>query len=387
MWRFVNKGLTLNDMGANAAISAICELTRENYKISSGATACQIEGVLVNNNFLRRRVPLFGILLAISVPFTAQAREPIIDMHVHALTADDQGPPPMAMCVPIDPMPTWDNSRPFMQNFIEPFKQPQCANPIWSPKTTEELTRRSIEIMEKNNIFGVVSGRRSVLAPWMAAAPERVMPSLMPDLPIPQSFGKELTQLKKDGGIAVLGELGFQYDGIAPDDARLEPLWAAAEASDVPVAIHMGPGPPGIAYMPGMGYRARFSSPLLLEDVLVRHPRLRVNVMHAGYPMLDDTLALLYAHPQVYVDTGVIIYTQPRAAFYRYLQALTDAGFGKRIMFGSDQMVWPETMEHSIAVIRDAPFLNQEQKRDILYNNAARFLRLDAATIARHNAM
>ena len=72
-----------------------------------------------------------------------------------------------------------------------------------------------------------------------------------------------------------------------------------------------------MAYVPGAGYRARLSSPLLLEDVLVKHPKLRINVMHAGFPMLDDTLALLYAHPQVYVDTGVIFYTQPRPAFYR----------------------------------------------------------------------
>jgi predicted TIM-barrel fold metal-dependent hydrolase len=88
-------------------------------------------------------------------------------------------------------------------------------------------------------------------------------------------------------------------------------------------------------------------------------------------------LAVLYAHPQVYVDTGVIVYTQPRAGFYRYLQGLVDAGFGKRVMFGTDQMVWPGVIERSIAVIEEAPFLSASQKRDILYNNAARFLRLD----------
>lgn len=48
----------------------------------------------------------------------------------------------------------------------------------------------------------------------------------------------------------------------------------------------------------------------------------------------------------------------------------------KRIMFGSDQMVWPEAIDVSIAAINEAPFLSAEQKRDILYNNAARFLRL-----------
>jgi len=53
-------------------------------------------------------------------------------------------------------------------------------------------------------------------------------------------------------------------------------------------------------------------------------------------------------------------------------------------MFGSDQMVWPEAIERAIAVINDAPFLSAAQKRDIFYNNAARFLRLSADEMARH---
>jgi hypothetical protein len=48
----------------------------------------------------------------------------------------------------------------------------------------------------------------------------------------------------------------------------------------------------------------------------------------------------------------------------------------KRVMFGSDQMQWPETIELAINRIEQAPFLTDEQKRDILYNNAKRFLRL-----------
>jgi len=165
----------------------------------------------------------------------------------------------------------------------------------------------------------------------------------------------------------------------------LEPYWALAEELDVPVGIHLGPGPPGVIYLGAAGYRARMHSALTMEEVLVRHPRLRVYLMHAGYPLLDDLLALLYAHPQVYVDVGVIVYTQPRAAFYRYLQGIVEAGFGNRVMFGSDQMVWPGVIERAVAVIQEAPFLSTDQKRDILYNNAARFLRLSDQEIARHH--
>ena len=36
----------------------------------------------------------------------------------------------------------------------------------------------------------------------------------------------------------------------------------------------------------------------------------------------------------------------------------------------------PETLPVAIEAIESAPFLSADQKRDILYNNAARFLRL-----------
>jgi predicted TIM-barrel fold metal-dependent hydrolase len=48
-------------------------------------------------------------------------------------------------------------------------------------------------------------------------------------------------------------------------------------------------------------------------------------------------------------------------------------------------MVWPGVIEPSIRAIEEAPFLSEEQKRDILYNNAARFFRLSPADVARHH--
>jgi predicted TIM-barrel fold metal-dependent hydrolase len=308
----------------------------------------------------------------------AAPRTPIIDMHLHALHATDQGPPPVAICAPYQPMPTrdprWSEDQ-FAQAF---FKTSQCKAPIWSPATDEALRARSLRMLRKYDITAVASGPADVVEAWRQAAPDRIIPGL--------AFGwsdkvpvEDLRVLHKAGRLQVLGELGFQYDGVSPDDPRLEPYWSLAEELDIPVAVHVGPGPPGAAYLPGLGaYRARLSSPLLFEDVLVRHPRLRLYVMHAGWPMADDMIALLYAHPQVYVDTGVIDYVLPRAEFHRYLRRLVEAGFGKRILFGSDQMVWPGAIPYAIEGIQSATFLTPAQKRDILHDNAVRFLRLDA---------
>ena len=56
-------------------------------------------------------------------------------------------------------------------------------------------------------------------------------------------------------------------------------------------------------------------------------------------------------------------------------------------MWGSDQMVWPRTLEVAIETVAKAPFLSTQQKRDIFYNNAAGFLRLSPEDIAKHRRL
>jgi predicted TIM-barrel fold metal-dependent hydrolase len=88
---------------------------------------------------------------------------------------------------------------------------------------------------------------------------------------------------------------------------------------------------------------------------------------------------------KVYVDIASIVYTEPCPAFYAFLRDLVDAGYGDRIMFGSDQMIWPGVIAESVRAIKVAPFLSAQQKRNIFYNNAARFLRLTKEQIAEHH--
>ena len=85
------------------------------------------------------------------------------------------------------------------------------------------------------------------------------------------------------------------------------------------------------------------------------------------------------------MDIAVINWALPRQEFHRYLQRIVEAGFGKRVMFGSDQMVWPDAIDIAIDAVASAEFLSDDQKRDIFYNNAARFLRLSDSEIARHH--
>ena len=100
---------------------------------------------------------------------------------------------------------------------------------------------------------------------------------------------------------------------------------------------------------------------------------------NAGVPMKERMLALMGVHPQVYAEFGFLTAGYPDSAIWPYIQAFIDAGFEDRILYGPDQMVWPELIGLGIARVRAAPGLTDDQKRKFLYDNAAHFLRIDPA--------
>ena len=243
------------------------------------------------------------------------------------------------------------------------------------------------EMKRLNVVKGIVSGgdgdRLAAAMHWHEAAPDRIIAAAgvrgSADTPLP-----EMEVLRKafgDGRLRVLGEVTAQYAGLTLSDPKYDAYLALAEELDIPVALHTGMGPPGISYEPCChGFRANLGNPATVEEALNRHPKLRLNLMHAGWPYLQETMAVLSTYPQVYADLGFYDWGQPRAEFYAYFGTLMRAGFGKRLMFGSDQMYWPEAIGMAVEAIDSAPFLTPSEKRDIFYNNAVRFYRLAPAT-------
>ncbi len=277
---------------------------------------------------------------------TPPGRQPIIDVHLHAFGSD----------------------------WINYFKDTSWFPPIPRATDNDSLREQTLRLLEQLNVVKAVASGvdQKIINEWQAAAPDRIIPALVLMLGTPLDT---IRARVKAGTIRVLGEAIWQFEGLAPDDQRLEPLWSLAEELDLPVAIHFGEGPPRIQRE--MPFRLALGDPLRLEEVLARHPRLRLWVMHAGYPMGDRMVALLRSFPEVYVDVAGISVSLPRPEFHGYLRRLVDAGFGRNIMYGSDQAVWPAIIPYSMEGIESAEFLSVAQKRDIFCNNAARFLRLE----------
>lgn len=297
---------------------------------------------------------IFLSFIILNVFFDAAAQQkkpPVIDMHLHAYSISEM---------------------------VKLFNVPDYKN------TQAEYEALIMAELAKYNIRAYASGRHEMVRKWHALNPDRVKPGIFIWHPGEVNLDS-LRKWHKEGTLDVLGEIGIQYNGILPGDSIMEPIWKLAEELDIPLAFHMGTGAPNAPYAGFPKYRAGNSNPLLIEDVLIRHPKARVCIMHAGWPFLQEMISLLYYHPQVYVDLGVIDWAIPVNNFHQYLKGLVDAGFAKRIMFGTDEMIWPEAIKTAIESIESAEFLTKEQKRDILYNNAAKFLRLSEEEIAMQN--
>lgn len=257
-----------------------------------------------------------------------------------------------------------------------------CTLQLEPAATPEEYMKTMLAEYERLNVTAVVMGDPASVKKWKEAAPSRViMGTSFDGGPTPGQY-VSLEQLRSSytkDGFQVMGEVGLQYEGLSPSDPSVDKYFALAEELDIPVGIHMGTGGSGRANIAMPKFRGSMGNPLLLEDLLARHPKLRLWIMHAGYPMIDNLLTLLQANSHVYVDVAGLIWSYPIKEVNNYIQRIVEAGFEDRVMFGTDQMIWPKLMETSIAVIDRASYLTPQQKRDILYNNAARFLRLDQA--------
>jgi len=233
---------------------------------------------------------------------------------------------------------------------------------------------------ERLKVTAVVMGDQKSVQKWKDAAPARIIPGTSFDAGMGGGKYLPVEELRKaftTGGFKVMGEVGLQYQGLSPSDPSVDQYFALAEELDIPVGIHMGTGGSGRANITMPKFRGSMGNPLLLEDLLARHPKLRVWIMHAGYPMIEELLTLLQANAYVYVDVAGLIWSYPLKEVHNYIQRIVEAGFEDRVMFGTDQLIWPKLMAASISVIEGATYLSPQQKRDILYNNAARFLRLD----------
>ncbi|MEM7083019.1 MAG: amidohydrolase family protein [Pseudomonadota bacterium] len=238
---------------------------------------------------------------------------------------------------------------------------------------------------------------------WVKRAPERFLAG--PSFPCwtPQGDARRpchwggsawpdlawLREHYETGTLKVMGELFNVYAGIPYDDPRMMPYWALASELDIPVAVHINRGPPaGSPSRPDgccPNFNADLGNPDKLRPVLRQYPDLRIWLQHAGFPAvpmldnidyLEETFALLYEYPTIYVDMTALNAALPAPVHAAALHAFIERGFGDRIMLGTDN--WPA--DKIIERYDTFDFLSVEQRRAIFHDNATRFFNLASSS-------
>lgn len=122
-------------------------------------------------------------------------------------------------------------------------------------------------------------------------------------------------------------KLGPIYQNIHPLDPKMMPVYEFCERHNLPVLIHQGTTFPQKAPL-------KYSFPILLEDVAMKHPKLKMIIAHMGHPWIEDTIVLIRKQPNFYSDISALHYRPWQ--FYNALIIAKEYGVLKKLLFGSD---------------------------------------------------
>lgn len=162
------------------------------------------------------------------------------------------------------------------------------------------------------------------------------------------------------------------YQNWNPQDPRHLPLFRKAEELGIPVNIHQGtsfvrPGP------------LKYANPILLEDIAIACPRLRMVIAHMGHPWEDECVVLIRKHPNLYANVSALHYRPLR--HYHALMSALEYGVEHKLILGSDfpsatlaQVMAGQRKVNDILEGTRLPRVPDEVIHNILFENWKRFL-------------
>jgi uncharacterized protein len=127
-------------------------------------------------------------------------------------------------------------------------------------------------------------------------------------------------------------EWGFRYAyfhpitfGIAPNDRRCYPLYAKCVELGIPVGFQVGHSAEVLPS--GVG------RPMLVDDVAIEFPTLRINMSHTGWPWTGEFCSMIWRHPNVYGDISAYF---PKSLPQELVQFMDSSRGRNKILFGTN---------------------------------------------------
>ena len=100
---------------------------------------------------------------------------------------------------------------------------------------------------------------------------------------------------------------------FSPSDELLTPLYEICLRYDKPIIFHAG-----VSMEPGT--LTKHSHPLEFEEVAFRYPKLRMCLAHFGWPWVREVCMLMLKYPNVYTDTAMLYFDDPRQFYHQCLE-------------------------------------------------------------------
>lgn len=157
-----------------------------------------------------------------------------------------------------------------------------------------------------------------------------------------------------------------------PNDRIAYPLYELIEEARVVALFHTGHTGIGAGLPGGGGIRLRYGNPMLIDDVAVDFPELKIVMAHPSFPWQDEALSVAMHKPQVSIDLSG--WTPKR--FPPQLVAAIGGPLKNQALFGSDfPLITPDRWLNDFASLD----LAEEAVPLILRENAERLLGLNPA--------
>lgn len=122
-------------------------------------------------------------------------------------------------------------------------------------------------------------------------------------------------------------KLGPNYQVFDPLDPAALRIYGLAERHGLPILFHQGASPVPEAPL-------RYAHPLVMDDIAMRFPELRIVMAHLGHPWQRETIVTIRKHPNVYADVSGLFYRP--WSLYEGLRLATEWGALNKLLFGSD---------------------------------------------------
>jgi len=174
----------------------------------------------------------------------------------------------------------------------------------------------------------------------------------------------------KELGLHGVGELNPARQQFFPNDTRFYPLWEEVQKLGLPILFHTGMAGAGAGTPGGMGFKLKYTQPILLDDVAADFPELQIIGAHPSWPWQAESLAIARHKLNFFIDlSGWAPKYFPRELVQQANSILQD-----KILFGSD---WPsigvERWLEEFAQIEIKP----EVRQKIMLDNAKKLFKLN----------